>query len=136
MENNPVNNDKIDLFRTSVLGLLFAGGLGSLVLTIQAGRNNKSIVLVLLFAIWVLSPFAGLLVANLTSKLWQRTPRITLYYLTVFLTLGSLVCYSGVLNPLKMKNAAIFLIVPLLSWMVMLVTYLFTKFGKMHSNQG
>lgn len=63
----------------------------------------------------------ALLVANVVSKRWSVPCRITLYSLMLVLTLGSLVGYSGILSPPGTKPAAVFLIVPLISWLLIAI---------------
>ena len=104
--------------RTVALIVLLGGAISSLVLVLHAGRNNKSILLPVLFVVWVLSPFIALLVANIVSKPWAVPRRMTLYSLMLVLTLGSLIGYSGILNPPGTKPAGVFLIVPLVSWLL------------------
>ena len=90
----------------------------------HAGRHNRSVILIALFFIWVLSPFVGLLVANIVTKRWSDHIRVTLYTLMIFLTIGSLVAYSGVMSPTGAKPAGVFLIVPLISWMLIVIVIL------------
>lgn len=71
-----------------------------------------------LFFIWVVSPFIGVLLANVFAKRWSVFFRVTLYILMIVLSLGSLVAYRGVLSPAEVKPTAVFLIVPLISWLV------------------
>ncbi len=97
------------------------GAVGSLVLMFNAGRNQNSILLIALFTIWVLSPFIALLVTNAISKSWPILTRRTLYFLMLFITLGSLVSYSGALSPPGTKPAFVFLVVPLISWLLMAI---------------
>ena len=98
------------------------GGAGiSLGLMLHAGRNNKSVLLVVLFVVWVLSPFLALMVANAVSKRWLVLTRITLYSLMLVLTPGSLVCYSGLWSPPGTKPAFVFLVVPLISWLLIVI---------------
>jgi len=47
--------------------MVLAGAVGSLGFTLYTGRNNKSVLLIVLFFIWVPSPFIGLLVANVVT---------------------------------------------------------------------
>jgi hypothetical protein len=47
------------LLRTVALILLVVGAVGSLYFMFNAGRNQKSILLIILFTAWVLSLFAG-----------------------------------------------------------------------------
>src|SRR4030095_7311410 len=82
-----------------LIAVLLAAAAGSLVLMFNASRNQSSILLITLFTIWVLSPFIGLLVVNRISKRWSTLSRVTFYWLTVVLTVGSLIVYSGIFNP-------------------------------------
>ena len=47
-----------------------AGAVISLWFMYNAGRNQPSVLLIILFTLWVLSPFIGLLVLNNISKRW------------------------------------------------------------------
>jgi len=111
----------LGFLRTVALVVLLAGAGGSLDLTLQAGRNNPSVLLRVLFACWVLSPFIALLVANLISIRWSLLTRRVLYFLMLVLTLGSLFCYSGAWSPPGTKPAFVFLIVPVISWLLLAI---------------
>ena len=115
------NNTFIHLLRTIALIAMLAGAVGSLGLVLYTGRRNESVLLLVLFAGWVLSPFMGLLVANMFSKHWSVLARLTLYWLMLVITGGSLLGYSGVLSPPGAKPAFIFLAVPLISWLLMAI---------------
>jgi len=119
-------DQRFSLLREIAVVMVLAGAVCSLGLTLYTGRNNKSVLLIVLFFIWVLSPFIGLLVANVVTKRWSDLIRMTLYILMVFLTLGSLVAYSGVLSPTGAKPAGVFLIVPLISWVLIVIFILLT----------
>jgi hypothetical protein len=101
--------------------VLLAGAGVSLWLMLYTGRNNKSVLLILLFAGWVLSPFIAMLTANIISKSWPVPTRLTLYILILLLTIGSLLGYSGVLSPQGTKPAFVFLVVPLISWLLIAI---------------
>jgi hypothetical protein len=121
--------------RTVALIVLLGGAVSSLVLVLHAGRNNKSILLPVLFVIWVLSPFIALLFANVVSKRWAVPRRMTLYSLMLVLTLGSLIGYSGILNPPGTKPAGVFLIVPLVSWvLIAIATVLSRRLSRRNDN--
>src|SRR6266487_3198119 len=111
----------ISILRTIAVVAVLCGAVGSLGLMFNAGRNQNSILLIALFTIWVLSPFIALLVANVISKRWSILTRVILYFLMLFITLGSLVSYSGTLSPPGTKPAFKFLIVPLISWLLMVI---------------
>jgi hypothetical protein len=130
MKSDSADYDPLNLFRVMALGISVAGALGSLDLTLKAGQNNKSFLLVALFVAWVESSFIGCMAANIASKYWSFLARVTLYILMVFLTLVSLVVYSGIFSSPRVKPAAVFLIVPLLSWILIVGVYLTINFGK------
>jgi hypothetical protein len=98
------------------------GAVGSVVLMLWAGHRNRSGILLILFVGWVLSPFVGLALADRASMRWSVPTRATLHGLMLILTLVSLAIYSGVVpRPAGWKPAAVFLIVPLVSWLLMAI---------------
>jgi len=102
----------------AALVAVVAGSAGSLGLLFRAGRRTPR-VLLLLFVLWVLSPFTALAWANLASKHWSGVTRATLYGVMLVLTVGSLAIYGVVvLGPPRAKPAAVFLLVPLAAWLV------------------
>jgi len=114
----PNNHNSV---RIIALIILFAGAISSLVLMFNAGHNQKSILLILLFTGWVLSPFIGLFIADMISKHWLPKTRLAIYLLIIFITLASLIFYSGALNVSGTKPAFKFLVAPLISWFLILV---------------
>lgn len=129
MKSELAGNRKLKLLGAIALVVVMVGAVGSLDLMLSAGRHNPSILLVALFVAWVLSPFIALTIANLISKRWSITERVTLYIMTIVLTLGSLFLYGGALA-FGTKPAFKYLLVPLLSWILMSIAYFITKFGK------
>ena len=112
--------NRFGLLRTTAIIATSAAAVGSLGLMLYLGRRNDSIILMGLFAIWVLSPFMALL-ANVVSKRWSELTRITLYGLMLVLAVGSLIIYAAVaLNP-PAKLAFPFLVVPLGSWLLITI---------------
>ena len=130
MKGDLVDNDKLSVLRTVAAFVVVAGAVGSVGFTLHAGRNNHSILLPLLFVVWVLSPFITFLVVNVVSKRWTVHVRMWLYILMLILTIGSLVGYSGILTPSGTKPAAVFLVVPLISWIFISTAYFMIKFRK------
>ena len=109
------------IFDKIAMIFLWVGTLASLSFVFYTGRNNASILLRLLFAIWVISPFIGLLVLRVVSKRWSVITRGILNCLILVISLGSLLGYSGVLNSAKTKPAFVFLVIPLISWLLIAV---------------
>ncbi|MEO6329065.1 MAG: hypothetical protein ABIO55_09040 [Ginsengibacter sp.] len=113
-----------NFLRTTALIVALVGAVGSLYFMFSASRKQNSIILLGLFTAWVLSPFIGLFISSKISKRWTVTTRSLLYWLIIVLTIGSLVAYSGAFNTPQTKNAFIFLIVPLISWILLIVAVL------------
>ena len=99
-----------------------AGATGSLGFMLRAGQRTPRLLL-LLFTIWVLSPFVALVWANMVSKRWSVVTRATLYCVTLVVTLGSLAIYGElvVLRPPGSANAFLFVVVPPASWVFMAI---------------
>ncbi len=107
--------------RTIALTSSIIGAFGSLYFVLHAGRNQSSIILIALFVVWVLSPFVGLFFANKISNRWTIDSRRLFYGLTLILTIGSLVVYSGIVIPPKTRLTPFFLLVPLISLLVIAI---------------
>ncbi len=107
----------LGLLRAVALIAVVAGAGGSVGLMLRAGQRTPRFLLVL-FTIWVLSPFVALLWANMVSKRWSVVTRATLYGVTLVVTLGSLAIYSElvVVRPPGSANAFLFVAVPPASW--------------------
>lgn len=98
---------------------LIAGALVSVGLVLYAGRRNPSLLLRLIFIIWVSSPFIVLMWANRSAKGWSVMTRTTLHLVALVLTPGSLVIYAAVaVSPPKAQGAFAFVVVPLVSWLI------------------
>jgi len=104
-----------------IAGLVVAlvGAAGSVAQTIGAGARNPSRVLIGLFVLWVLSPFAALGLANWVSKAWSELTRITLYVMTFGLAIGSVFVYGLGASRMRIgKSAVIFVITAPISWLI------------------
>jgi ABC-type transport system involved in multi-copper enzyme maturation permease subunit len=110
------------LQRAALIALL-AGAFGSVGFMLRAGHPNPSRVLLLLFAIWVLSPFVALVFAIIVSKDSSVLRRATLYGVVVVLTVSSLAIYGAVaFGPPRTKTAFAFVVVPPASWLLIAIT--------------
>jgi hypothetical protein len=114
-KNNPHEH-----LRKAALAITIAGAIVSLIFVLHAGQNNKSIILPLLFVVWVLSPFVALVAANV-GKRWAIPYSAIIYWLTIVIAVVSPVSYSGVLSSLGAKLTPLFLLLPLLTWIVIAV---------------
>jgi hypothetical protein len=98
-----------------------AGAAGSLVLMHRASPDPPFVLLVC-FSVWILSPFVALALADIIGKRWPDLVRTTLYGLMLFLAAGSPLIYAGVIAmPADTRPAFVFLVVPLLSWLLIAV---------------
>ncbi|MFI5138273.1 MAG: hypothetical protein ACHQIM_10635 [Sphingobacteriales bacterium] len=111
----------LNTLRIISLVALAVGAGESFTLTLNTGHNNKSMLLVIFFVVWVLSPFAAILAAHAVFSIRLTKIRITLYCLMLVISLISLLAYSGILSPPGAKPASVFLITPLLLWVLMLI---------------
>ena len=102
---------------------LVVGAAGSVGLMLRAG--HPPLFLRALFFGWVLSPFAALAWAFVVSKRRPLFAPVTLHGVTLAVALGSLACYGGMI-PMTAgtRPAAIFLVVPLASWLLLAIVAL------------
>jgi len=117
------------MWRTIALVMILIGSVGSIGFTLREGGNNKSILLVSLFVIWVFSPFIALLVANIASKRWSDSGRVVFFVLVIILTFGALASYSGLLTLAGTKPAFRFLVTPLISWLLIIIVIFLSRKG-------
>jgi hypothetical protein len=95
----------------------------------RAGRRQNSILLLLIFAICVLSPFVALVRANMVSERWSILSRSMLCSVTLVVTLGSLTIYGEVaFGYATAKVGFVFLVVPLASWLVTAIVVVIAVF--------
>jgi hypothetical protein len=123
MADHPVEPYKKNLLRPWMLGLTVAGALGSLDLTILAGKNNSSILLMTMFCGWVVSPFVALFVGIWRSKIQNNRTQLYLIMLVGIFTALSLMGYAGLLDRPGTKHAFVFLVIPVFCWILLLVFY-------------
>ena len=101
--------------RAAALIVVLAGAVGSVGLMLRAG--HPPLFRRVLFAVWVLSPFALLLLAEMISKRWSVLTRAALYCVMLVLTPVTLVIYAVVaFGPPRAQPAFVFVLVPPASW--------------------
>ena len=121
------NTARQNILQTMFLTALLIGAIGSLYFMFKAGSNQKSIILIGLFTVWVLSPFVGLFVANKVTSIWTAITRQLLFWLMLSLTIVSLIAYSGLMTIPDSKPAFVFLALPFISWLVILTIFLIAR---------
>jgi hypothetical protein len=96
---------------------------GSVALLLYIGRRNKSIVLMVLFSIWVLAPFvASLLLNALIAKRGATFPRTALQVAMLILAVASLALYGDtVLRPPVSQPVFRFVLLPVVSCVLIIV---------------
>jgi len=114
--------------RAAALIALLTGAAGSVGLWFHASQHPP-LLIVVLFVIWVLSPFAALLLADVVSKRWSVLTRAALHSVMLVVTAGSLAIYAyDALRGRKAQAAFWYVLVPpaslLLIAMVVLIAAL------------
>ena len=109
------------LHRTAQVAAV-VGAVGSVALTLYAGRNNNLPLLMILMSGWVLAPFMGYALASRYSAGLATFTRVALDGIIVLVAVVSLLMYArGALRPPASKPAAVFVGVPIAAWLLMLV---------------
>jgi len=107
------------------------GATASIGLMLHVGRRNPSRTLLVLFAVWVLSPFVGLALAAGGSPRWLVAAREKVHVVMLIVVLGSLAIYGQVaFGPPRPRPAFAFLVVPLASWGLIVTTLGMAAAGK------
>lgn len=104
--------------QTTARVALVAGAAGSITLMTHAGARQRSVVLLLLFTSWVLSPFFALALANLRAGRWQPATRTALYGAMISVAFISLSVYALQAKFPQMKAGFIYLVVPAACWLL------------------
>jgi hypothetical protein len=87
----------------------------------RAGQRQKSVMLILLFTGWVLSPFLGLALANLRARRWSPRLRTAIYGAMLGVSCISLAIYAiNAISPLG-KAGFIYLVVPAAGWILIVM---------------
>lgn len=112
----------LGVVRVAALTALSLGAVVSIGFMLHAARRQQSRVLLLLFGVWVLSPFVAAAVGIMVSKRWSVVTRAALYIVMLVFTLASLAIYGDVaFGQPRVKIGFVFLVVPFASWVAMLV---------------
>ena len=113
----------LDVLRKVAFAIVVVSAIGSFALMLDVGGYRLN-VLMLLFAVWDMSPFAALLILGIASKRWPVLTRAALYAVMLFVGTESLMAYGRVVLKRPAQPAFAFLLVPLVSWILMIVVVL------------
>src|SRR2546423_10095486 len=80
--------------RFTALIALVTGAAGSLGLWIHAAKHPPPL-LVVLFVVWVLSPFVILGIGHVVAKRWAPSTQAALYWVTLLVTVASIAIYAA-----------------------------------------
>ena len=109
------------LLRTAALIAMPAGAVGSIWLFLRVALAQRTPPLLLvMFIVWLVSPFAVLGWAHLASRRWSDATRTALNGVTIVIALASLAIYSNLITvtPHGSPKAAPFVVVAPTSWLV------------------
>ena len=132
-----MKNNKLpvaDLLQKTALVFLLTGGAVSFFMVLYSSRNTHSVLLKVLFSIWVLSPFVALFIINNSSAGWKLRGRITFYILIYLLTIFSVSGYGGILIFPRTKPAFIYIVVPFINW-IFAALVIFFIYGSSRSTE-
>ena len=101
---------------------LLAGAAGSIALMLRAGARQRSLLLIVLFTAWVLSPFLALAIANVRARSWPPRTRRALYAAAIGVAALCLGVYGFNAATGAMKAGFVYLVVPAAAWLVIGVT--------------
>lgn len=112
-------------WRFAAQSAVVIGAAGSVALMLKVGHRNQSIILMLLFAGWVLAPFVALAWVDRWPRFQGAPIGVILQVLKLLLSIGALCAYARVaFGPSLAQPAAPFLLVPLGSLVVIAITLL------------
>jgi len=96
------------------------GAIGSVALTLYAGRANNLPFLMILMSLWVIAPFGGYALAGRFSARWSATTRTALDVVIVLAAVVSVVVYGIAVLGAPRPRATPFVVVPVFAWVLML----------------
>ena len=107
------------LLRGAALTALPVGALGTVLLFFRASERTPPL-LIVLFIVWLLSPFAVLAWAHVRSPRWSAATRAALYSVTLVIALASLAIYGNLIAITRpgAPKAAPFVVVAPASWLI------------------
>jgi hypothetical protein len=106
--------------RAAAIWVSIVSAVGSLWLLLRAGRTTPRGLLVLM-ALWALSPFVLFAALDVMSKRWKQRPR-ALYVVMMVIAVASVAAYAlTVFGFPQRRPAPVFVMVPPVSWLLILL---------------
>jgi hypothetical protein len=107
--------------RSAGLSAVLVGAVGSLGLFFYASQHPP-LFLVVLFLVWILSPFVALGAAHMISRRWSNLTRTTLSVVMLVVGLGTLVVYGDDAIARRTAHAAaVYVVVAPASWLLIAI---------------
>jgi hypothetical protein len=104
--------------RSTALIAFVIGAVGSIGLWVRAAQHPPPLIIVL-FVVWVLSPFVVLGIGYVVAKRWAPSTQAALYWLTLLVTVASIGIYADdAVSHRTAHHAAVYVVVPPASWIV------------------
>jgi hypothetical protein len=115
--------------RTMARLAVVVGAIGSVALMLYIGRRNQHYWLLVMFVVWDAAPFLalGFLDFNAAAR-WSAATRAALYIVTLIVTVVSLGAYVDVVVRPRPQPAALFLIMPVVAWLLMATAVPMTEY--------
>jgi hypothetical protein len=115
----PAESTPRDGLRTAARIAMVAGAILAEALMLAAGRANTHYEITALFMAWVGSPFVLLWAADRASSSWPRLAQTTLSSLMLLVAVVTVAAFTRrLLHPPAAQPAAVFVLVPPVSWLV------------------
>jgi hypothetical protein len=126
----PVETEPLtDRRRASASFDLLLGAAISLGLMFWTGRHNSSVLLILLFTVWVASPFVGMTLVYRRVKRWPAVRQRLTYNQIRIISFGSALIYMFQVGlGHSAKHAGPFLAVPVASWIILALWLWMTRY--------
>ena len=110
-----------NLLRVAGVAALFVGAAGSIGLFFHASEHPPPL-LIVLFLIWILSPFVALGAIEMISKRWSVVTRSTLYVVMLVVAFGTLAVYGyDAIARRTARAAVVYVLVAPMSWLLIAI---------------
>jgi len=114
--------------RTMARLAVAVGAIGSVALMLYIGRRNQHYWLLVMFVVWDAAPFLALGFLDFYAARWSAATRAALYIVTLTVTVVSLGAYVDVVVRPRPQPAALFLIMPVVAWLLMAAAVPMTEY--------